>query len=331
MNSRKASELQLPFDLGVAHGLRVHSQRLLKWALLVGFNLVGLALFYVATSYSAVAVCCISVVIVFVLLVAFAQMVGVTTALSFWPPRLELTKSAREDRGEAALAPLPATPESPLVEPVRPPRRTVWKFLLPTAALAATAAAAVLLVFYFRQDNVIARQQQELADARQEAGRSLERMRALEREASDLRDRLAHAATMTPDRLPRRPEDGNATSTGLALVEATPSVSFGTVTLGPSPTQSQVLTATAPLPSVRLPLVLGRVRQGAKIDAKISGIDPPIERQDLTSEGSGPERHASLVLQPEEVRRLLNRQVQLTLTDRGYANLGTVNITITLR
>jgi hypothetical protein len=114
-------------------------------------------------------------------------------------------------------------------------------------------------------------------------------------------------------------------------VEATPLLSFEAVTLGPSQTQAQVLTVTAPLPSVRLPLVLGRLRQNAKIDAQITGIDPPIENQDLTVAGNGPEKRASLILKPDEVRRLVNRQVQLTLTDRGYATLGTVNITITLR
>jgi hypothetical protein len=131
--------------------------------------------------------------------------------------------------------------------------------------------------------------------------------------------------------LPRRPADRNANAIDPSLVEATPLLSFERVTLGPTQTQSQVLTVSTPLPSVRLPMVLGSVRQNAKIDARITGVDPPIERQDLTVEGSGPEKHASLVLKPDEVRRLVNRQVQLTLTDRGYAPLGTVNITVTLR
>jgi hypothetical protein len=197
--------------------------------------------------------------------------------------------------------------------------------------MATTATAAVLLVFYFRQVNLIATQQEHLADARKEAVSSHERMRALEREASVLRDRLALVPVVPPDRIPRRPEDGHANATGPLLVEATPLLSFEAVTLGPSQTQAQVLTVTAPLPSVRLPLVLGRLRQNAKIDAQITGIDPPIENQDLTVAGNGPEKRASLILKPDEVRRLVNRQVQLTLTDRGYATLGTVNITITLR
>ena len=78
-------------------------------------------------------------------------------------------------------------------------------------------------------------------------------------------------------------------------------------------------------------VTLPELSGNAIIDAVLTEGDRRVEQPGLAIQSEGGTRFVVLLLNQEEVRRLLNRPTQVTLTNRGRATIGTVMLTLRLQ
>jgi hypothetical protein len=213
------------------------------------------------------------------------------------------------------------------------PETVFWRYAVP---LALASISVVLLALFQREARNVTAQAAQLAKLEVVARASDLRTRDLERQANELRERLsrqgATSAGRGPNVSPRQPGEGRGPIViAPTITDVMPPLSMEAGVLGPSDTKEQSLAIDASMPSVRVHLDLGEVRPNATIDFLIADADPKIERRGLSLEGTVSQRSASVLLTPEEVKRLLNRRVRVTVTDRGHATLGSVILTLRFR
>jgi len=210
----------------------------------------------------------------------------------------------------------------------RAPRRGVWAYFWPGLAAVGAVASLILVVANVQRGRLLENESQRLATADQAAASAGERARQLEKELSDLRGRISRLPEIPPKSV--SPGGRGPVETPVSIADARPAISLEAGTLGPAATKSQTATISAAAPSVRVRVTLPEVSANAIIDATLAEGDWHAERRGLAIQSEGATRFVVMVFTPEEVRRLLNRPTQLTLTNRGRATIGTVILTLRL-
>lgn len=212
---------------------------------------------------------------------------------------------------------------------------SVWRAIgaWPIAAACALGLASFLSVSYLRLQTVSAAQRAQLMRAEAQLRASVQHEQELAGQVSQLQDRLALVIQVSPERqqrpgLPK--QKVLPVERDLAVVDAVPALDFQSNTLGAEELKREDLRLSVPVPGAKIRVDLREVRNNAIIDVLIVG-DIRIERPNVPVEGQGVEKHISVNLSPQEVKLLLNRQVSLTVTDRGHATIGTTMITLRLQ
>ena len=208
-------------------------------------------------------------------------------------------------------------------------RRSLWAYVWPGLAVAGAAASLILILVNVQRGRLLEQASQRLATADRAAAAATERTRQFEKEFADLRAQIAQRPEVPPR--PISPNGRGTMEMPVIIADARPAVSFETGTLGPTATRSQTVTVSAAIPSVRVRITLPEVSANAIIDAALTEGDWHVEKRSLTVQSEGGTQFVVLVLNQEEVRRLLNRPTQLTLTNRGRATIGTVMLTLRLQ
>jgi anti-sigma factor RsiW len=197
-------------------------------------------------------------------------------------------------------------------------------YLWPTAALGLAAAAGLLFWINIGLQDRFSHQSEQLVKANSEVRTAENRARSLEQEAEHLRQDLAAAATSQPSVRP-----ANQSRDVPPLVAAiAPPLTIEQRTLGAGDANAQELSAPAQVSSVKIEINLPELRASAILDATITGAGPTIERKRLVVDRRATGVQAGFILNPAEVKLLLNRPVQVTVTERGHAALGSVMMTL---
>jgi multidrug efflux pump subunit AcrA (membrane-fusion protein) len=201
------------------------------------------------------------------------------------------------------------------------------KYLLP---IAASVTVSILLILYVRQAASLTEQRLQLAKAQSDLGAARNQAQQMEQESERLRDRLSQIAGKSQN--PTPPASGPRLDDRNSIADASPALTFQSGGLGPADLSVQILSAVANIPSVRVKLGFGEVPPNAVIDVLISAGDLKIvERNGVTVQGSGSQRYTFIVLQQDEVKRLVNREVTVTLSNRNRATLASVKVTLQLK
>jgi len=223
-------------------------------------------------------------------------------------------------RKAAVILPFEATKE-----------RTVWRY-----AWAAAIPAAAAIVLFFLNQNLQGLQQKsalqikELTKASADANLSRQRVRDLERQIAQIRDQLATARNSGSG-----PASGPDTRPPITIPVVGTFVVPLTIesrALGPAEISSpRELSLSAQVPPVRLEISLPDIRPVALIDATLTGGDLKIEHRSVPIDRSKHPALATLVLNQAEVKKLLNREIEIKLTDRGFASVGAVMVNLRLK
>lgn len=222
---------------------------------------------------------------------------------------------------------LPAvTAAAPVLSFPSPRPSSFWRFVVPAAAVFAAAALALVVILHQNLQRKFEQQQQLLTRMSKERDASQQQVRGLQQLVLQAQDQLAAALNSrgkpVPVPGPVRPEVIPASA--VVLPVAVPSRA-----LGPGRATVQELSFSTPVPPVTLQVNLPEIRPGAVLDAQLVSGDITIERRAIAVDrGSQPVR-AAVELSAAEVKSLLNRQTQLTLTERGQS--AVVNVYLILR